>query len=640
MASLTEKIIKRHLCEGKLEPGEPIAIIMDQTLTQDATGTMAYLQLEAMGVDQVQTELSVSYVDHNTLQSGFENADDHKYLQTVAEKHGVLFSRPGNGICHQVHLECFAKPGKTLLGSDSHTPTAGGIGSLAIGAGGLDVACAMAGRPFHLRMPSVIGIELKNELRQGVSSKDIILKVLQLLSVKGGVGRVMEYFGDGVKTLSVPQRATITNMGAELGATSSLFPSDERTLEFLRQQGREEDFEALEADPDAQYEKVITIDLAQLEPMIALPHSPDHVCTVREVEGMKIDQVCIGSCTNSSYHDLVSVGNIVKGKRVHKDVSLTVSPGSRQIFKELADNGTLSDLIEAGARILECTCGPCIGMGQSPITEAVSLRTFNRNFYGRSGTLSAKVCLVSPETAAYSALCGELRSPLGLTYEVPKEPAFMKSDRAMFIAPKPAEEAKDVTVVRGPNIRPLPVNTPLPDMIDKKVMIKVGDNITTDHIAPAGAKVLPYRSNIEKISTFVFMNNKADFHDCCKENGGGFIIAGANYGQGSSREHAALAPMYLGIKAVIAKSFARIHKANLINFGILPLTFTDESDYETIDEMDELRIEEIGSIHPGGKLSVYNVTKDCRFTVSYDLSDLDIETLRAGGTLNLIRSKQ
>lgn len=640
MPNLTEKIIKRHLCEGNDVAGEPIAIKIDQTLTQDATGTMAYLQFEAMGVDQVKTELSVSYVDHNTLQSGFENADDHKYLQTVAEKHGVLFSRPGNGICHQVHLERFAKPGKTLLGSDSHTPTAGGIGSLAIGAGGLDVACAMAGRPFHLRMPKVIGIELKNRLRQGVSSKDIILKVLQLLSVKGGVGCVMEYFGDGVKTLSVPQRATITNMGAELGATSSLFPSDEQTKAFLKQQGREADFVELKADEDADYDQVITIDLQELEPMIALPHSPDHVVTVREVEGMKIDQVCIGSCTNSSYHDLVSVGNIVKGKTVHKDVSLTISPGSRQIFKELSENGTLTDLILAGARILECTCGPCIGMGQSPITNAVSLRTFNRNFYGRSGTLSAKVCLVSPETAAYSAICGELRSPLGFAYEMPSEPETMKVDEAMFIAPKPAIEADSVEVVRGPNIRPLPVNTPLADTIDKKVMIKVEDNITTDHIAPAGAKVLPYRSNIEKISTFVFMNNKADFHDCCMANGGGYIIAGQNYGQGSSREHAALAPMYLGIKAVIAKSFARIHKANLINFGILPLTFLSSQDYDDIDEMDELLIEHVRDLQPGGTLTVYNKSKQKTFTVSYELSDLDIETLKAGGTLNLIRQEQ
>lgn len=637
--TIAQKILKAHLVDGEMVLGQEIGLKIDQTLTQDATGTMAYLQLEAMGVDQVKTDLSVSYVDHNTLQSGFENADDHKYLQTVAARHGVLFSRAGNGICHQVHLERFAKPGCTLLGSDSHTPTAGGIGALAIGAGGLDVACAMAGRPFHLRMPKIIGVELKNALRRGVSSKDIILKVLQMLSVKGGVGCVLEYFGDGVKTLSVPQRATITNMGAELGATSSLFPSDENTLAFLKQQGREEDFSELQPDEDVVYDSTITIDLAQLEPMIALPHSPDHVCAVSEVAGMKIDQVCIGSCTNSSYHDLVSVGNILKGKHVHPNVSLTVSPGSRQIFMELSRNGTLSDLIAAGARILECTCGPCIGMGQSPITDAVSLRTFNRNFYGRSGTLSAKVCLVSPETAALSAINGELSSPLDLPYEIPQEPAFMQADMSMFIEPERAHP-ETVEVVRGPNIRPLPMNTALPDTIDKKVMIKVEDNITTDHIAPAGAKVLPYRSNIEKISTFVFMNNKADFHDCCKANGGGYIIAGANYGQGSSREHAALAPMYLGIKAVIAKSFARIHKANLINFGILPLTFLDEADYARIDDMDELRMEHVRDLRVDGTLTVENVTKGIRFEVGYDLSELDIETLRAGGTLNLIRAQQ
>ena len=465
------------------------------------------------------------------------------------------------------------------------------------------------------------------------------MKVLQLLSVKGGVGCVLEYYGDGVKTLSVPQRATITNMGAELGATSSLFPSDENTLAFLKQQGREEDFSELYPDDDVVYDSTISIDLAQLEPMIALPHSPDHVCKVSEVAGMKVDQVCIGSCTNSSYHDLVSAGNILKGKHVHPNVSLTVSPGSRQIFMELSRNGTLSDLIAAGARILECTCGPCIGMGQSPITDAVSLRTFNRNFYGRSGTLSAKVCLVSPETAALSAVCGELRSPLELDYEVPQEPQRMQADMSMFIEPERVHP-HSVEVVRGPNIRPLPMNTALPDTIDKKVMIKVEDNITTDHIAPAGAKVLPYRSNIEKISTFVFMNNKADFHDCCKANGGGYIIAGANYGQGSSREHAALAPMYLGIKAVIAKSFARIHKANLINFGILPLTFVHEEDYARIDEMDELRIEHVRALRPDGTLKVENVTKGISFEVGYDLSELDIETLRAGGTLNLIRSQQ
>ena len=565
-----------------MERGKPIAIRIDQTLTQDATGTMAYLQLEAMGVDQVKTDLSISYVDHNTLQSGFENADDHKYLQTVAMKHGVRFSRPGNGICHQVHLERFAKPQATLLGSDSHTPTAGGMGALAIGAGGLDVACAMAGMPFHLNMPNIINVRLHGSLTKGVSSKDIILKVLQILSVKGGVGNVIEYSGDGVRSLSIPQRATITNMGAELGATTSIFPSDEVTREFLKKQHREDAYEELKADEDAVYDTVIDIDLNTLEPMIAMPHSPDNVLPISEVLGLKVDQVAIGSCTNSSYMDMMSVAGILKNKTVDPNVSLVISPGSRQVLHMISQNGGLSDMISAGARILESTCGPCIGMGQSPITNALSLRTFNRNFYGRSGTLSAKVCLVSPETAAASALYGYIVDPRTVEYELPQEPEVFTIDDSMIIVPD-AETAAETEVVRGPNIKPLPINTPLEDRIDKKVMIKVGDNITTDHIAPAGAKVLPYRSNIEKISEFIFMNVKASFHDDCLEHGGGFIIAGANYGQGSSREHAALAPMYLGIKAVIAKSFARIHRANLINFGIIPFTFSNEEDYDTID---------------------------------------------------------
>ena len=586
MPTITEKIIQKHLVEGVMERGKPIAIRIDQTLTQDATGTMAYLQLEAMGVDQVKTDLSISYVDHNTLQSGFENADDHKYLQTVAMKHGVRFSRPGNGICHQVHLERFAKPQATLLGSDSHTPTAGGMGALAIGAGGLDVACAMAGMPFHLNMPNIINVRLHGSLTKGVSSKDIILKVLQILSVKGGVGNVIEYSGDGVRSLSIPQRATITNMGAELGATTSIFPSDEVTREFLKKQHREDAYEELKADEDAVYDTVIDIDLNTLEPMIAMPHSPDNVLPISEVLGLKVDQVAIGSCTNSSYMDMMSVAGILKNKTVDPNVSLVISPGSRQVLHMISQNGGLSDMISAGARILESTCGPCIGMGQSPITNALSLRTFNRNFYGRSGTLSAKVCLVSPETAAASALYGYIVDPRTVEYELPQEPEVFTIDDSMIIVPD-AETAAETEVVRGPNIKPLPINTPLEDRIDKKVMIKVGDNITTDHIAPAGAKVLPYRSNIEKISEFIFMNVKASFHDDCLEHGGGFIIAGANYGQGSSREHAALAPMYLGIKAVIAKSFARIHRANLINFGIIPFTFSNEEDYDTIDELDE-----------------------------------------------------
>lgn len=639
MPTITEKIIQKHLVEGVMERGEPIAIRIDQTLTQDATGTMAYLQLEAMGVDQVKTDLSISYVDHNTLQSGFENADDHKYLQTVAMKHGVRFSRPGNGICHQVHLERFAKPGATLLGSDSHTPTAGGMGALAIGAGGLDVACAMAGMPFHLNMPKIINVRLHGALTKGVSSKDIILKVLQILSVKGGVGNVIEYSGDGVLTLSIPQRATITNMGAELGATTSIFPSDEITREFLKKQHREDVFEEITADDDAIYDAVIDIDLNTLEPMIAMPHSPDNVLPISEVLGLKVDQAAIGSCTNSSYMDMMSVAGILKNKTVSPDVSLVISPGSRQVLNMIAKNGGLSDMISAGARILETTCGPCIGMGQSPITNALSLRTFNRNFYGRSGTLSAKVCLVSPETAAASALHGYIVDPRTVEYELPQEPETFTIDDAMIIVPD-AETAAETEVVRGPNIKPLPINTPLDDSIDKKVMIKVDDNITTDHIAPAGAKVLPYRSNIEKISEFIFMNVKASFHDDCLKNNGGFIIAGANYGQGSSREHAALAPMYLGIKAVIAKSFARIHRANLINFGIIPFTFCKESDYDAIDEMDELSITNLRSITENTPVKVQNVTKNFSFMVEHHLIQRDIETILAGGTLNLIRQNQ
>ena len=639
MLTITEKIIKAHLVEGEMHRGEPIAIHIDQTLTQDATGTMAYLQLEAMGVDQVKTELSISYVDHNTLQSGFENADDHKYLQTVAMKHGVKFSKPGNGICHQVHLERFAKPGKTLLGSDSHTPTAGGIGALAIGAGGLDVACAMAGRAFHLTMPKVVNIILHGSLQRGVSSKDIILKVLQLLSVKGGVGKVIEYSGDGVKNLSIPQRATITNMGAELGATTSVFPSDEITYEFLKKQHREEDYVELKADEGAVYDETYEIDLDTLEPMIAMPHSPDNVLPISEVLGMKVDQVAIGSCTNSSYRDMMTVANILKGKTVDPEVSLVISPGSPQVLNMLASNGGLSTMITAGARILETTCGPCIGMGQSPITNALSLRTFNRNFYGRSGTLSAKVCLVSPETAAASAIAGYIIDPRVLEFDIPEDPEYFTIDDSMIIEPD-MELSAETEVVRGPNIKPLPINTPLKNTITKKVMIKVDDNITTDHIAPAGAKVLPYRSNIEKISEFIFMNVKASFHDDCIANDGGFIVAGSNYGQGSSREHAALAPMYLGIKAVIAKSFARIHRANLINFGIIPFTFVNEKDYNDIDEMDTLKITDLLDIKENTPITVQNVTKGKTFQVEHNLTQLDIDTIKAGGTLNLIRQNQ
>lgn len=636
MPTLTEKIIKAHLQEGTMDRGCPIAIKIDQTLTQDATGTMAYLQLEAMGVDQVKTELSVSYVDHNTLQSGFENADDHKYLQTVANKHGIYFSRPGNGICHQVHLERFAAPGKTLLGSDSHTPTAGGIGALAIGAGGLDVACAMAGRPFNLKMPKVVNVKLTGALHKGVSSKDIILKVLQLMTVKGGVGKVIEYTGEGVKTLNIPQRATITNMGAELGATTSIFPSDEVTYEFLKKQNREDCFVALSADDDAVYDETYEINLDDLEPMIAMPHSPDAVKSISEVVGKKIDQVAIGSCTNSSYRDMMIVASILKNKTVAENVSLCISPGSKQVLTMLSQNGALTDLISSGARMLECTCGPCIGMGQSPITNAWSLRTFSRNFYGRSGTLSANVCLVSPEVAAYSAIKGVISDPREAEFDIPSEPDHFLVDDSMIIAPE-KQHPENVEIVRGPNIKPLPENTPLADTVEKQVVIKVVDNITTDHIAPAGAKVLPFRSNIEKISEFIFRDVQAGFKQHCLSVGGGFIVAGQNYGQGSSREHAALAPMYLGIKAVIAKSFARIHQANLINFGIVPFTFANEADYDTIDEGDVLKISNLHQLAPGKAMMVENVTKKTSFAVNHALSQLDIDILMAGGRLNYIK---
>lgn len=636
MPTLTEKIIKAHLQESTMDRGCPIAIKIDQTLTQDATGTMAYLQLEAMGVDQVKTELSVSYVDHNTLQSGFENADDHKYLQTVANKHGIYFSRPGNGICHQVHLERFAAPGKTLLGSDSHTPTAGGIGALAIGAGGLDVACAMAGRPFNLKMPKVVNVKLTGALHKGVSSKDIILKVLQLMTVKGGVGKVIEYTGEGVKTLNIPQRATITNMGAELGATTSIFPSDEVTYEFLKKQNREDCFVALSADDDAVYDETYEINLDDLEPMIAMPHSPDAVKSISEVVGKKIDQVAIGSCTNSSYRDMMIVASILKNKTVAENVSLCISPGSKQVLTMLSQNGALTDLISSGARMLECTCGPCIGMGQSPITNAWSLRTFNRNFYGRSGTLSANVCLVSPEVAAYSAIKGVISDPREAEFDIPSEPDHFLVDDSMIIAPE-KQHPENVEIVRGPNIKPLPENTPLADTVEKQVVIKVVDNITTDHIAPAGAKVLPFRSNIEKISEFIFRDVQAGFKQHCLSVGGGFIVAGQNYGQGSSREHAALAPMYLGIKAVIAKSFARIHQANLINFGIVPFTFANEADYDTIDEGDVLKISNLHQLAPGKAMMVENVTKKTSFVVNHALSQLDIDILMAGGRLNYIK---
>ena len=633
MKTLSEKIIEKHLVKGSMIKGEPIEIKIDQTLTQDATGTMAYLQLEALGIDKVKTEVSVSYVDHNTLQSGYENADDHKFLQTVANKYGVIYSKCGNGICHQVHLERFAKPGKTLLGSDSHTPTAGGMGSLAIGAGGLDVACAMAGRPFSLIMPKIVNVELRNSLRNGVSAKDIILKVLEIMSVKGGVGKIVEYTGEGVKTLSVPERSTITNMGAELGATTSIFPSDEVTYEFLKRQGREADYVELKADEGAQYDEHIVIDLSELEPLVACPHSPDNIKKVSELSGLKVDQVLIGSCTNSSFTDLMNVAAILKGRKVHKDVSLGISFGSKQVLRMLSENGALATFVEAGARILESTCGPCIGMGQSPKSDAVSLRTFNRNFYGRSGTMSAGVYLVSPETAAISAVNGYVSSALDVEYVKSAIPEKYVIDDSMLIK----SDGVNRDVYYGPNINPYPVNVPLVDSFEKKVAIKVEDNITTDHIMPAGAKVLPYRSNIEKISEFCFSQIDPDFPARCKEFKGGVIVAGENYGQGSSREHAALAPMYLGIKAVIAKSYARIHRQNLINAGIVPLLFKNAADYDNLKPGDELKFAGLLNMKAGEDMKI--VTENGEFVVKNDLTEKEIGILKNGGLLNTIREE-
>lgn len=636
--NLTQKILDAHIQSGHKIPSSPVDVKIDQTLTQDATGTMAYIQLEAMGVDQVKTELSVSYVDHNTLQSGFMNADDHAYLQSVAAKHGVLFSRPGNGICHQVHLERFAKPGKTLIGSDSHTPTAGALASIAMGAGGLDVAKAMAGLPYTIPYPKVVEVRLEGKLPHGVSSKDIILELLKRRSVKGGVGKIFEYTGEGLKDLSVYQRATITNMGAELGATTSIFPSDERTLEFLTKQNRAQDWKELKADPDATYDELEVIDLSTLEPAAACPNSPDAVKAIDELKGQKVDQVAIGSCTNSGFEDMMKAAAILKGKTIAPNVSLVVSPGSRQVLIKLMENGALQTFVKAGARILECTCGPCIGMGQSPKSEGVSLRTFNRNFYGRSGTNSAGVYLVSPEVAAASAIAGVFADPRELDYQDSDFEQIDYVDDSMILYP--SKNPEEVEIIRGPNIKPLPLNDKLPDSFDKKVVIKLGDNITTDHIAPAGAEVLPYRSNIEKLSTFVFRNNKEGFDQVCKENHGGIIVAGENYGQGSSREHAALAPMYLGIKAVIAKSFARIHLANLINFGILPLVFENPADYDTIDEMDELVFDHLEDLSAEQPLVIHNKTKNLDYALTPQFGVQDIPVLKAGGTLNYIRSMQ
>ncbi len=635
--NITQKIIKNHLVSGEMIPGEEISIRIDQTLTQDATGTMAYLQLEAMGIERVRTECSVAYIDHNTLQTGFENADDHRYIQSCCEKFGLYYSRPGNGICHQVHLERFGKPGKTLLGSDSHTPTGGGIGMLAMGAGGLDVAVAMGGGAFYLVMPKVVKVNLTGKLRPMVSAKDVILKVLEILSVKGGVGKVIEYCGEGVKTLTVPERATITNMGAELGATTSVFPADEVTKAFLKAQGREEDYTELKADDDATYDEEINIDLSELVPLAACPHSPDNIKTIAELAGKKVDQVCIGSCTNSSYTDLMKVAAILKGKTVCPTVSLAIAPGSKQVFNMLAENGALADIIAAGARVLECACGPCIGMGQSPNSAGVSLRTFNRNFEGRSGTADGQVYLVSPETAAVSALTGVFTDPM--TNDTPvdvKMPEKFTINDNMIIPPCSGE---GVEILRGPNIKPFPVNVELPEKIEASALLKVGDNITTDHIMPAGSKILPYRSNIPYLSQFCFGVCDKEFPERAKLMGGGFVVGGSNYGQGSSREHAALVPLYLGVKAVIAKSFARIHKANLINTGILPLTFKNEEDYDRIGQGDILELPNIlEEIKNGGsKITLVNKTKNFEVELELPLSDRQADILAAGGLLNYTR---
>ena len=638
--TLTEKILKAHLVEGEFVKGQEIGIKIDQTLTQDATGTMAYLEFEAMGVPRVKTERSVAYIDHNTLQSGFENADDHRFISSVAKKHGIYFSRPGNGICHQVHLERFGIPGKTLIGSDSHTPTGGGIGMIAIGAGGLDVAVAMGGGTYYITCPKVVKVELKGKLSPWVAAKDVILEVLRILSVKGGVGKVIEYCGEGVKSLSVPERATITNMGAELGATTSIFPSDEITREFLKAQKREEVWTELSADADAVYDEVIEIDLSKLVPLAACPHSPDNIKTAEELSGMKIDQVCIGSCTNSSLLDMLKVAHILKGKTVHPDVSLSIAPGSKQVLTMLAENGALADLIAAGARILESACGPCIGMGQSPNSKGISLRTFNRNFEGRSGTKDGQIYLVSPETAAISALTGVFTDPrtIGDMPEFKLPETFLINDN-MVEPPVDEKDMDKVEILRGPNIKPFPQTSPLSETIDVPCSLKVGDNITTDHIMPAGAKILPLRSNIPAISEHCFTVCDKDFPKRAKELGQSIIVGGSNYGQGSSREHAALAPLYLGVKAVLVKSFARIHRANLINAGILPLTFVNENDYDNINEGDKLEIKNVKADVVAGKttLTVVNRTKNIEIPVLCELTGRTKDIILAGGLLDYTR---
>ena len=635
--TIAEKIIKRHLISGQMVTGQEIALKIDQTLTQDATGTMAYLEFETMGIPQVKTEFSIAYVDHNTLQCGFMNADDHQYLQSVAAKYGVRFSRPGNGICHQLHLERFGKPGKTLIGSDSHTPTGGGLGMLAFGAGGMDVAVAMGGGAYYINMPKMFKVELTGRLRPFVTAKDAALKLLEILSVKGGVGAIIEWGGEGVKTLTVTERATITNMGTELGATTSIFPSDEQTRLFLKAQGREADFVPLESDPDAHYDRVISIDLSALTPLIACPHSPDNVVEVSTLKDTKVDQVCIGSCTNSSLADMLKVAAILKGKTIAPGVNLSVSPGSRQVLSMLAACGALNDILASGARLLECACGPCIGMGFSPNSGGVSLRTFNRNFLGRSGTKDAQVYLVSPETAAASALSGYITDPTTLP-PIPEIqlPERFAIDDSGVLQPLPPAEAAEAVVVRGPNIKPFPKGKPVGDEISAQLVLKVGDNITTDHIMPAGAKVLPYRSNIPKMSEFCFEVCDPDFPARAKAAGSGIILGGSNYGQGSSREHAALVPMYLGIRAVVTKSFARIHVANLINAGILPLTFENEAAYDKFTQGDKLTISGILEGMDTGFVTMKNETGE-QVRLHCNLTQRQKEILLAGGLLEYTR---
>lgn len=631
--TIAQKIIKEHLVSGEMTVGKEIALKIDQTLTQDATGTMAYLEFETMGIERVRTERSVAYIDHNTLQSGFENADDHRYIQSVAKKHGIYFSRPGNGICHQVHLERFGKPGKTLIGSDSHTPTGGGIGMLAFGAGGLDVAVAMGGGAYYITMPKMIKVNLTGKLRPYVTAKDVSLEILRILSVKGGVGSIIEWGGEGVKTLSVPERATITNMGTELGATTSIFPSDETTREFLKAEGREEDYVALCSDEDAVYDRIIDINLSELEPLIACPHMPDNVVKVSSLKGTKVDQVCIGSCTNSSLMDMLKVAKMLKGKTISPSVSLSISPGSKQVLAMLADCGALSDILAAGARVLECACGPCIGMGFSPNSAGVSLRTFNRNFEGRSGTADGKVYLVSPETAVAAALTGEITCPTLMGDEVKIEmPKQFKIDDSAVITPASPDEAKTLEVLRGPNIKEFPKSRALDDEIKAPLILKVEDNITTDHIMPAGAKILPYRSNIPYLSQFCFGVCDKTFPERAKEAGQSIIVGGSNYGQGSSREHAALVPLYLGVRAVVAKSFARIHAANLINAGIMPLTFKNADDYDKLSQGDALVLSDIFAGMDKGEIVMSNGKDDIVLVCEYTQRQKDI--LKAGGLLN------